>query len=112
MNERSFRERLLKTEQVTPALKQRYDQEIQAMLEKQLTGIRRWGWLGSAIMGLGFAVLFGTLAVITPAEFPPDCSTSARATPGRTAARQAPPATTLPSTLAKLLPMTFLRSTV
>jgi hypothetical protein len=72
MNEanRVFRERLLDAEQVTPALKERYHKELQAMLEKQLSGMRRWGWLGSAIMGLGFAVLFGTLAVVAPAEFP------------------------------------------
>ncbi len=65
-----FRERLLKVEPMTPALKERYEQEIHAMLEKQLTGVRRWVWLGSAILGLGFLALFGTLAVITPAEFP------------------------------------------
>jgi MFS family permease len=66
----SFRDRLLKMEQATPALKERYDKEIQAMLEKRISGIRRWVWLGSAVMGVGFAVLFGTLAIITPAEFP------------------------------------------
>ena len=65
-----FRERLLKMEKVTPALKERYEKEVHAMLEKQLTGVRRWVWLGSAVLGLGFAALFGTLAVITPAEFP------------------------------------------
>ncbi len=65
-----FRERLLKVEQVTPALKQRYDKEIQAMFEKRLTGVRRWSWLGSAIMGVGFALLFGSLAILLPAEFP------------------------------------------
>ena len=65
-----FREQLLKSEQVTPALKERYEREIQAMLEKQLAGVRRWVWLGSAIMGAAFAVLFGTLAIITPAGFP------------------------------------------
>jgi len=65
-----LRERLLKMEQVTPSLKQRYDQEIQAMLEKKLTGIRRWVWFASAIGGLAFAVLFGTLAVTLPTRFP------------------------------------------
>ncbi len=67
---RGFREQLLKMEQVTPALKERYDREIQAMLEKQLTGVRRWVWLGSAIMGVAFVLLFGTLAIIAPADFP------------------------------------------
>jgi hypothetical protein len=59
-----FRERLLNAEQVNPALKEHYQKELQAMLEKQLIGMRRWVWLGSTVMGLGFAVLFGTLAVI------------------------------------------------
>ena len=68
-----FRERLLKMEQVTPALKKRYDKEIQAMLEKELTGIHRWSWLVAAIMGAAFAVLFGTLAVMALAEFPWYC---------------------------------------
>jgi hypothetical protein len=66
----SFRDRLLRLEQVTPALKEQYDKEIKAMLEKRITGIRRWVWLGCALMGVVFAVLFGTLAVIAPAEFP------------------------------------------
>jgi hypothetical protein len=72
MNEanRVFRERLLDAEQVNPALKERYHKELQAMLEKKLSGFRRWVWLGSAIMGLGFTVFFGTLAVVAPAEFP------------------------------------------
>jgi hypothetical protein len=40
------------------------------MFDKKRSGMRRWVWPGSAIMGLGFAVLFGTLAIILPAEFP------------------------------------------
>ena len=65
-----FRERLLNAEQVTPALKDRYHKELQAMLEKQLTGTMRWAWFGSAVMGVGFASLFGALAIFAPADFP------------------------------------------
>ena len=65
-----FRERLLKAEQATPALRERYEKEMQAMLEKKLTGVRRWVWLGAAAMGVGFTGLFGTLAVVAPAGFP------------------------------------------
>jgi hypothetical protein len=65
-----LRQRLLGMEEVTPSLKQRYNQEIQAMLEKKLTGIGRWVWLATAIGGLAFAVLFGTLAVTEAAGFP------------------------------------------
>ncbi len=66
----SFRERLLKTEQVTPALKERYDKEMQAMLEKPLTGVGRWITLISTVMGLGAAILGGTVAIIAPAPLP------------------------------------------
>jgi hypothetical protein len=72
MNEanREFRKRLLRAEPVTPALQERYHKELEAMFEKKLIGVRRWVWLGAAIMGLGFAVGFGTLAVVLPADFP------------------------------------------
>ena len=72
MNETNyeFSERLLKSEQVTPSLKEKYSKEIQAMIEKKITGVQRFVWLASAIGGLAFAVLFGTLAVILPADFP------------------------------------------
>jgi len=66
----SFRERLLRLEQVTPALKERYDKEVQAMLEKRITGTGRWVWLGSTVMSVVFAVLLGTLTIIAPAEVP------------------------------------------
>ena len=69
MNE-SFRDRLLKSEQATPALKEQYDKEVQAMLEKQITGVGRWVWLGSTVMSVVFAVLLGAMAVIAPAEVP------------------------------------------
>ncbi len=65
-----FRERLIRCEPVTPAYRQKYEKEMRAMLEKQLTGVRRWVWGLAALMGVGFALLFGTLAVIAPAEFP------------------------------------------
>ncbi len=38
------------------------------MLERRLTGIGRWLWLGSAVMSVVFAVLLGVLAVVPPAE--------------------------------------------
>jgi hypothetical protein len=65
-----LRERLLEMEQATPSLRQRYNQEIEAMLENKLTGIRRWVWLAAATAGVAFAVLFGTLAVMMPVGFP------------------------------------------
>jgi hypothetical protein len=72
MNEtnRDFRQRLLSVEQVTPSLQQRYRKEIQNMLEKPLTGFRRWGWLGSAVLGVTFTIVFGITAVVAPTGFP------------------------------------------
>lgn len=69
MNDR-FRDRLLKMEQVTPALRERYDKEIQAMLEKPLTGVCRWTTLIWTVMGLGAAILGGTVAIIAPSPLP------------------------------------------
>ncbi len=66
----SFRDRLLTMEQVTPSLKERYELEIQAMIEQKLTKIGRVIWLISTILGFAFAVLFGGLAVFLPAELP------------------------------------------
>ena len=66
----SFRERLLELqlEQMPPALRERYNREVQAMLEKRITGSGRWVVLGSAVMCVVFAVLLGVLAIIPPAE--------------------------------------------
>jgi hypothetical protein len=67
----SFRERLLELEPMTPALKERYDKEVQAMLEKRLTGTDRKVVLGFTVMSVVFAVLLGVLAIIPPlAEVP------------------------------------------
>jgi hypothetical protein len=68
--DRAFRQRLLNVDQITPALQQRYHKEIETMLEKPLTGFRRWGWLGSAVLGITFTVVFGTVAIAAPTEFP------------------------------------------
>ncbi len=65
-----FRERLLKAERLNTAFKQKYEQEVRAMLEQKLTGARRWAYIGAAAMGIAFAGLFGTLAIILPREFP------------------------------------------
>ncbi|NQT83447.1 hypothetical protein HQ563_10505 [bacterium] len=66
----SFREQLLKAEQPNPTYREKYDKEVRQMLEQKLTGARRLGYIGAAAMGVGFALLFGTLAIIVPKEFP------------------------------------------
>ncbi|HUV40357.1 MAG TPA: hypothetical protein VMW23_01045 [Sedimentisphaerales bacterium] len=67
---KTFRDKLLDIEKPNSALKEKYEREVQAMVEKKLTGLRKLGTVVSLVMGLGFFVLFGTLAVIVPKEFP------------------------------------------
>ena len=65
----SFRDRLLELEPVTPALKDHYEKEIQAMFNK-LTGVRRWSFLIAGILSGGLVVVFTAAAMLTPADFP------------------------------------------
>lgn len=67
---KTFRDKLLDIEKPNPTLKDKYEREVQAMVEKKLTGLRKLGTLVSLVMGLGFLVLGGTMAVIVPKEFP------------------------------------------
>jgi len=66
----SFRDKLLEIENLNPVLKEKYEREVQAMVEKELTGIRKLQMIGFLVMSLGLGVLFGTLAVIIPKGFP------------------------------------------
>ena len=65
-----FRDELLKKERVTPSLKERHEQEIQAMIEKQLTGPGRLVWGVAAVVGLAFAAGFGIMAILLPEGTP------------------------------------------
>lgn len=68
--DRTFRDKLLDVEKPTDSYKEKYEKEVQAMVEKKLTGTNKWFHVGGLIMGLGFLALFGTVAVIIPKEFP------------------------------------------
>jgi hypothetical protein len=68
--EKKFGQKLAGMEQATAALKEKFDREIRAMTEQKLTKARKVAWVASGILGLGFLGLFGTVAVIAPAEFP------------------------------------------
>lgn len=72
MNESNkiLRNKLLDMEKPNPSHREKYEKEIREMFEKKLTSYRKLGHIVGLIMGLGFAVLFGTLAVILPKEFP------------------------------------------
>jgi hypothetical protein len=65
-----FQEKLLGMDKATPALKEKYELAVQAMLEQKLTGARRLAWIGSGILGVGFVAVFGTAAVAAPRGFP------------------------------------------
>jgi predicted membrane channel-forming protein YqfA (hemolysin III family) len=68
--EKTFRDKLLDIEKTTDSYKEKYEKEVQAMVEKKLTGANKWFHVGGLIMGLGFLILFATIAVIMPKEFP------------------------------------------
>lgn len=67
MNEsdKTFRDKLLDTEKPNVSYKEKYERQVQEMVEKKLTGVTKWSHIGGLIMGLGFAVLFGTVAVVS-----------------------------------------------
>ena len=66
-----FRERLVGAERLTPAYRERYDEAVHEMMEQRLTGPSKWGYLVMALVCLGLAVTFGTVAIIAPKGFPP-----------------------------------------
>ena len=72
MNDPRLRDRLLAQEAVTPELEARYREGMKAILERPLTPVLRVGWIISAAMGIGFLVLFSTVAfrVWPEPEFP------------------------------------------
>lgn len=66
----AFRDRLVGLEPVTPALKNRYEKEIQAMFNKPLTGVRRSSFLIAGTLSGGLAVAFTAAALLAPADVP------------------------------------------
>lgn len=72
MNEfdKMLRDKLLDIEQPNITYKEKYEREVQAMVEKKLTGWTKLSHIIELIMGFVFTVIFGTVAVITPKEFP------------------------------------------
>ena len=67
---KTFRDKLLDIEKPNPTLKDKYEREVQAMVEEKLTVIKKLQMIGFLVLSLGLGVLFGTLAVIVPKEFP------------------------------------------
>jgi len=69
-SDKTFREELLGQEQWDAGLREKYDREVQAMIEKKIVGWTRFGHIVGLGMSLGFLALFGTAAVLVPREFP------------------------------------------
>lgn len=72
MNDRQrlFSERLIQCETSTPALREQYQKEINAMFEKK---VGRWGramWVFWTVFGLAQAVLFSAIAVSAYGDLP------------------------------------------
>jgi hypothetical protein len=67
---RAFRDRLIEHEPVTPALRERYEKEVQAMFQKQLTRAQRVSWAVMTVASVVLGVLFAVAAVAAPSEFP------------------------------------------
>ena len=65
-----FRDRLLRSERVTPSLRERHEEEIRTMIEKQLTRPASIVWGLSGLAGMVLAVGFGILAIALPREVP------------------------------------------
>jgi hypothetical protein len=61
-----FRDNLLATEQITPALEEKYKKEIQAMFEEKLSGPKRFGFNAIAVIRLVLAIQLAYLAVFSP----------------------------------------------
>ena len=60
MNEHTlFRERLLASEPMTPALRERYEREVGMLIERKLTAPYRWGIIALIIVMLAQAGFFG-----------------------------------------------------
>lgn len=66
--EKSFRDKLLDMEKPNTDYKLEYERQVKEMTEKKLTPRRKFGIIVSLCMGLGFFVLFGTIAIFSPKE--------------------------------------------
>jgi len=65
-----FSDRLVESDQMTPACRDKYEKELKAMLLKTLTPAQRIGWWFSTLMCVGFFVAFGYFAVTATKELP------------------------------------------
>jgi MFS family permease len=63
-----FRERLLAAETMDPARRERYEKELRMIFEQRLVGRWKWGMIGSLVLGVSFAIIFGAVFVLASQE--------------------------------------------
>ncbi len=64
----SIRDRLLASEKHTPALKEKYEQEIRNMHQKKIGGFHRGVWLTTAVFSIAAGIGFLVFSIIAPPE--------------------------------------------
>lgn len=66
----AFRERLLQSEDVNPKHRGKYEREVKAMIERQVTGIEKLMYFCFLGLGLFFLIVFGGVAIFAPSDLP------------------------------------------
>ncbi len=59
----SFQNQLLEMESTNPTLQERYEREVKAMIEKQLTGREKAWHIFELVLGIAFILGFGSVAI-------------------------------------------------
>lgn len=65
-----FRDKLLDMEMPNSNLKEKYEREVQAMVEKKLTGKKKFQIICFLVISICLTILFGTFAIIAQESFP------------------------------------------
>lgn len=63
MNDSELRDRLLELERITPELEAKYREGMKAILDRPLTPVSRVACMLAMLMGIGFFILFSTVAI-------------------------------------------------
>ena len=64
MSDRELRDKLLELETITPELEDKYRNEMKGILERPLTPVSRIAYVVALLMGIGFFLLFSTIAIV------------------------------------------------
>lgn len=70
MNNDNFSDRLLSLEETTPAYREKYEREVEAMLEKRLNPVQRFMFVFTTVLALAMVVFFAYAALVLLRELP------------------------------------------